>query len=64
MISYVESTNKTTRLILKVYNKKIVEFILCNIRHSFIWLRSTRKLVRASPYELVPNISQYKFNNL
>ena len=24
----------------------------------------TRKLVRPSPYELVPNISQYTFNNL
>ena len=34
------------------------------IRHSFIWRRHTRKLVRLSPYELVPNISQYIFNNL
>ena len=24
----------------------------------------TRKLVRPSPYELMPNISQYTFNNL
>ena len=31
-------------------------------RHSFIWRRRTRKLVRPSPYELVPNISQYAFN--
>ena len=35
-----------------------------HIRHSFIWRRRTRKLERPSPYELVPNISQYKFNNL
>ena len=30
----------------------------------FISRRRTRKLVRHSPYELVPNISQYTFNNL
>ena len=35
-----------------------------NIRHEFIW-RRTHELASASPpYERVPNISQYKFNNL
>ena len=55
---------KLAELISKVYNKKVIEFILWNIRHSFIWRRRTRKLVPPSPYELVPNISQCKFNNL
>ena len=64
LIPYVESTNENSRLIWKVYNDKVIGFILWNIRHSFIWRRRTRKLVRPSPYELVPNISQYKFNNL
>ena len=33
-----------------VYNKKVIESVLGNIRHSFIWRRRTRKLVRPSPY--------------
>ena len=28
--------------ILRAYNKKVIEFILCNIRNSFIWRRHTR----------------------
>ena len=51
-------------IIQRVYNKKVIEFVLWNIRHLLIWRRRTRKLVRPSPYELVPNISHYKFNNL
>ena len=58
LISYVQSTNEICRLMLKVYNKKVFEFI------SFIWRRRTRKLVRSSPYDFVQNSSQYKFNNL
>ena len=42
----------------------IIIGILWNIRHEFIW-RMTHELASASPpYERVPNISQYTFNNL
>ena len=54
---------KSNRLISNVYNKKVIEFIFGNIRHSFIWRRLTRKLVRPSPYERVPNIFCFKVRN-
>ena len=47
----VDSTVETKRLNNKVYHKNVIECILC-------------KLVRPSPHELVPNISQYTFNNI
>ena len=36
--------------IVRVYNTKVIEFTLRNIRRSFIWWRCTRKLVRPSQY--------------
>ena len=47
-IPIVKSTDETRRIIWKVCNKKVIEFILWNIRHSFLWRRCTRKLVRPS----------------
>ena len=40
--------------------QKVIEFLLWNVQHSFLWQRCTCKLEHPSPYELVPNISQYK----
>ena len=34
------------------------------ISNGALFVKFTRKLVRPSPYELVPKFSQYKFNNL
>ena len=47
LISHVDSTDETRRLLLKVYNKKVIECILRNIRHEFIW-RRTHSQARAS----------------
>ena len=39
-------------------HKQVTECVLQNIRHSFIWRRRTRKFVRPSTYEIVPDLSQ------
>ena len=59
LISYIDCTDETRRSTLEVYNKKVIECIYCEIFGS-----RSHGGDALSPYELVPNILQYTFNNL